>query len=229
MDAAETGVTREEIELSIDICAQIKRTLLFYRLYGNSHEQARQHEGTTFQKIKVFTDEYGSLNLDVTPDALCVGPRKVLQDDESGQEPIVACLFADGIKRVSIDAGVSTVEVARLLQQWSTAIRGHFATDYSFSSALWEDDLKHVYLTTLDAIGEGGIDDDVDSLAARMDEILRGLRGEESASPLRVAPARCGFLRGTRACRSWHLQTSGHGQRQSVCRRCRCRALTSRM
>ena len=180
-----TEPSKETLAAVADACAQAKRTLLAYRLYGEVHEKCASLEVGLHQRLRSLVEGGEELVLEVAPGVLRLGERNVLEDD--GKDAIVGCLFADGVKQLRIAPGVEDVEVVRLLRRWSTALRDRFAPDYSFSTALWEDDLAHISVRVLDALGtneESETDQERTSSAGRVEVLMRGLQSALPSSGL---------------------------------------------
>lgn len=198
MSAAEEAPAPDKAVVAAvaDFCSQLKRTLLAYRLYGETHEQGVHHEGISHAKLKVLTQQMEEVVLDVVGESLCFQGQRVLHDEDR-QDLVVGALAVDGITQLSFTDGITRDQLSKLFRRWNMGMRGRFDSDYSMSTALWEDELEDVHLVVRDVIGEEDQDDGTAAgseradLAGRVRALLKGLRTDQTsaAASLRVAPA----------------------------------------
>lgn len=182
----------ERAAAAAEVGAALKRALVATRIYAEGHENVVTMTTAAHDKIVgalqklAQADSEGRgesdpavLRFDVAPTALRFEERAILEDGDE-REAYAGCLYSDGVQSLRLSAGIERAEVERLLLRWSTALRARFGPDHSFSTALWEDELTHVQLDVLDAVGDDG--------AAEVDDVVVGMRAALSGQLSLAAP-----------------------------------------
>lgn len=173
-----------------DAGSALKRALVARRMFADVHDTVLATTTAAHEKLcSVLAQLDEPLRFDVTPTCIRVGEQMVLEDANESTEAFASTLYADGVQSLRFTSGLERSEVAQVLARWSAAMRGQFATDHSFSTALWEDELPHIRVVSLQELAEsqGGDGDRVEGLVDDIVAVRTTRRLDDAVAKLTIA------------------------------------------
>ncbi|GDX78592.1 hypothetical protein LBMAG42_04030 [Deltaproteobacteria bacterium] len=176
------------------------------RIYQGSANQDTQTARGRFQAaylncVRDALQEMPVLMMEVSPEGIHLGDTVVVESTERRGD-LVEMLFSEGLRGISVEAGVSEDELITMGRLLLTPWHNMGPNDEDLSGAVWRADFAHVYLEIVDALadrdheeaGESPIVRELAGLVAELNARAEGadetevsrLRQDELAVLLRV-------------------------------------------
>ena len=133
-----------------EICAGIQKAYASMRLYPSGHSmiETRMHPLTS--ALHAFLSEHGSLPLDVEESRLTYSGEPVFRQD-SMRDDMAFMLFREGVRRLTIYAGLEERELRDLVDRFSRATET-MAQDQDLVTLLWEAGFAHIDYELVDPL-----------------------------------------------------------------------------
>ncbi|MEW5849977.1 MAG: hypothetical protein AB2A00_14370 [Myxococcota bacterium] len=147
-EAAAPAVMASGKELAIQFMAAFQKTVRSANLYARNNQLLAKFHHDTFNMFTALSKERGDLEFGVRADRLTLGGEVVLQDGDR-ESGIPFRLYREGIRRLTLEAGMTPPEMHELV-----AILGAPSRTSSFEedlvTMLWKANLQHVKYVTVD-------------------------------------------------------------------------------
>jgi len=163
------------------VCARLHQAYRDRRLYPAGHPSAQSTIEALATIVRSHLDAHGALTLQVMEDSLSLAGEQVYSLSET-RDNLAFLMFRDGIRSVTVSAGIELNEVEDLVDCLARADQLQ-DTDHDLSTALWEKDLVHVALEVVDPFleGEGARDDAFEELRETVRRRLEELGSVDTA------------------------------------------------
>ena len=138
----------------------LQRVVNSIRLYGLEHNRSREQSEELLKRIRPLLDEIGAVPLQVTDGALLFGETRIIEEGERGG--IVDELFRDGIRFLTLSAGIDVDEFLNLLAILGTNFHLPQHQEDTLQGLLWATDLPHVSYEAVQGIEEA-VEDSADA------------------------------------------------------------------
>lgn len=157
----------------------LSRAARSFLLYDPSNEAIRHFLDALRRAAESFLQAYGDLALEVRPWDL-VANGEIVYHDVDRERSIAFRLFRDGVRRVTLDAGLSWDELLKLLEVLSIRYTGVRQTEDDMVVLLWKAGFQNIHIEAV----EGFVADEEDEGGAS--QALRAQArhfGIEAAAP----------------------------------------------
>ena len=145
----------------------MSRAARSFLLYDPSNEAIRTFLEDLKAKFGAFTEQYGAMELDVRPFEL-VYQGDIIYLERDRERSLAFKMFRDGVRRLSVQDGVTWDELLRLLEILSIRYTGVRQQEDDIVTLLWKAGFKNIEIEAVegvmpdeeeeidDAMGEGG-------------------------------------------------------------------------
>lgn len=130
------------------ICSSLHRAYRDLRLYPPDHPTARQSLDDLATAVARYTEQWGTLALEVQENAL-VSEEETVYLHETSRDNLAFLMFRDGVRSLSLYPGVEVEEIEALVDCLAHA-DDLADMEHDFVTALWERDLSHVDYRVVD-------------------------------------------------------------------------------
>ena len=128
------------------------------RLYGSDHEQSRSRIQDLIASLEPLLEDLGSIPLEVTHECINYENKQVIVD--RGPGGFVDALYRDGVRTLTLSAGLSQAEFLELLNILGTNFNLPQNREDSLPGLLWAADLPHVKYESIEGLEEAVEDSD---------------------------------------------------------------------
>jgi hypothetical protein len=133
----------------------LEKTMLARVQYGAAHkEAARRFDAAYRQALAALDVGGGTLAWNVSPYAF-VADKAEIWEPKAPLDAIPYRLFADGLRTLSLHAGLEPEELDALLQIWMRDPAREIAPEDDLVTLLWDADFAHIGHEQLDSYAEG--------------------------------------------------------------------------
>ena len=133
-----------------EICAGIQKAYASMRLYPSGHSMIETRMQPLTSALHAFLSEHGSLPLDVEESRLTYSGEPVFRQD-SMRDDMAFILFREGVRRLTIYAGLEERELRDLVDRFSRATET-MAQDQDLVTLLWEAGFAHIDYELVDPL-----------------------------------------------------------------------------
>ena len=185
-DAHTLGVDPQLKASVMDVCAQFKKTLTMYRVFGEEHSSREMAENDLARALARCFQLHGreEVTLLVSPQALYFETESVFREDPNETDAIVRPIFLDGIQQLQIRQDVTAVELRKLVQLWHIAAHAKFPEGRSFTTEFWEADLQSMSMASVSTFSEQYETNADDAQVVNQKEVLIGALVRECSMPV---------------------------------------------
>ncbi|WP_437598596.1 protein kinase [Sorangium sp. So ce590] len=154
-----TAVVEQTCQRLVGVWKQLALVLSNIRQYGWNHPHVNKGIHFAFDEItRTLSQNPLGVRWEVTPSAFTSGGQPIWQPDRPPFDRIPYQLFADGVRRIQIKAGITEAELrdfaAILLRDQSFGI----GEDDDAVTALWDRRFEHIAYMAIDQFAEGDVD-----------------------------------------------------------------------
>ncbi len=128
------------------------------RLYGAQHEQAHSRIEELIDSIQPLLEDLGALPLEVTHESINYEHKSVIVD--RGPGGLVDTLYRDGIRTLTLTAGLSPGEFLELVTILGTNFNLPHNREDSLPGLLWAAELPHIQYESIEGLEEAVEDSD---------------------------------------------------------------------
>lgn len=157
----------------------LSRAARSFLLYDPSNEAIRHFLDALRRSSEGYLQAYGDLALEVRPWELVAG-GEIVYLDRDRERSIAFRLFRDGVRKLTLDAGLPWAELLKLLEILSIRYTGIRQTEDDMVVLLWKAGFHHIHIEAV----EGFVADEEDSgnqLSAQQRQQAKALGVEASA------------------------------------------------
>ncbi|MGK3984866.1 protein kinase [Sorangium sp. So ce136] len=153
------AVVEQTCQRLVGVWKQLALVLSNIRQYGWNHPHVNKGIHFAFDEItRTLSQNPLGVRWEVTPSAFTSGGQPIWQPDRPPFDRIPYQLFADGVRKIQIKAGVTEAELrdfaAILLRDQSFGI----GEDDDAVTALWDRRFEHIAYMAIDQFAEGDVD-----------------------------------------------------------------------
>ncbi len=130
--------------------------------------------------IRAALEQHSRLQLDVMPDAIYHTDHPVMEATERKGD-LVEVLYSEGVRAVTIEAGVTVVELDQLAEILVTPWHERKNDESDLATAVWESDFSHVRMELVERLVDEQTDGDSPAVR-RVEEMIESLEAEAEAS-----------------------------------------------
>ncbi len=177
-DAQKTGTTHAQHQAAIRVreaFAALLKDAKAERMYLGTDLGEKQTAHSRFRAaflvgIRDALQEMPVVVIDVTPDGLLLGDHVIAAATERRGD-FAEVLFSEGLRALSIEAGVSDDELVTMAKLLVTPWQNQGPDAADLATAAWDSDFSHVYFEVVDSLA------DRDNEELGESPIVRGLQG----------------------------------------------------
>ncbi|MHC4469427.1 MAG: hypothetical protein ACYS99_00555 [Planctomycetota bacterium] len=152
--AEETGTSSAAVDAVRDVFTALEKALKIRRLYEPTHSLRRQAEEDLAGRFAQTLDAVGTLDIDVSPEAL-ICEEEVVHGGDRRDGSMALSLFQGGVRTISFSPGLDTEEIRRLLEVLEIPSDSPRFFDEDVATLLWRQNFRHVEYVAVDEIGLG--------------------------------------------------------------------------
>ncbi|WP_437277461.1 serine/threonine-protein kinase [Sorangium sp. So ce375] len=174
-DPPSIALVEQTCQRLVGVWKQLALVLSNIRQYGWNHPHVNKGIHFAFDEItRTLAQNPLGVRWEVTPSAFTSGGQPIWQPDRSPFDRIPYQLFADGVRKIQIKAGITEAELrdfaAILLRDHSFGI----GEDDDAVTALWDRRFEHIAYMAIDQFAEG--DADLEDFEEQCREVAVGAR-----------------------------------------------------
>ncbi|WP_437334046.1 protein kinase domain-containing protein [Sorangium sp. So ce394] len=158
-DPQPSSLVEQTCQRLVGVWKQLALVLSNIRQYGWNHPHVNKGLHFAFDEItRTLSQNPLGVRWEVTPNAFTSGGQPIWQPDRPPFDRIPYQLFADGVRKIQIKAGITEAELrdfaAILLRDQSFGI----GEDDDAVTALWDRRFEHIAYMAIDQFAEGDVD-----------------------------------------------------------------------
>lgn len=158
MDEEEVTIAVGEQELALvrDMTRTLTKTVKTFNVYPRDNPIYQKFAAELFEKFNLFFGSADELPLDIEQYALLYKGHEVYRSEEK-TDNIAMLLFADGIRQITFQKGITSGEITDFIDILRLAPKSDVSDDDDIVTLLWEKNIRNMGYTAV----EDTIDDDL--------------------------------------------------------------------
>jgi hypothetical protein len=173
----------KELGLVTDIIRTVTKTMKTFHVYPKDNPIYHKFAAELFDRFTAFFDLHEELPLDIQQFSLLYKGAVVLHSEEK-TDNIALLLFADGLRQLSFQKGITAAEVTDFIEILRSGLRSKATADDDVVTLLWEKDIRNMAYVAVEDTVEDDMVVEEGLLTARLDtaeeEITAAVHGAQA-------------------------------------------------
>jgi HEAT repeat protein len=154
MDEEQTGINEEELDLVRDILKTLTKTIRTFNVYPKGNPIYQKFVSDLFAKFNLFFESAEELTIGVQQYSLLYKENEVFRSEEK-TENIALLLFADGLRQLNFQKGITYEEVTDFIEILRAALKSKTTDDDDIVTLLWEKNIRNMgYIAVEDTVDD---------------------------------------------------------------------------